>query len=195
MSDASRDPPNPPPLSKIRLGSILVGETLLLAFTSAAAYAIAFSYEVGYADHFGYPVWLIQVDFRAALLIWGALFVVALAVGQFLVSLTWDLSPMVTSILGRQLSFIGPPLLTVAVFLYIGVDELGWTMWLSVVLFSLIALARLFTLVIRPLWSKGPYQGRPIERWEQALQRSEKHDPSGFFPRHLLRVSPILWPE
>lgn len=49
-------------------------DAVLIAIATALAYAIAFAYEAGFADHFGYPRWLIEVNLLGILIAWGALF-------------------------------------------------------------------------------------------------------------------------
>src|ERR1700675_3249792 len=53
-------------------------EGVLLAATPAAAYALAFNYENGWANYFGYPNWMIDVTWIGVLIAWG---VFALALG------------------------------------------------------------------------------------------------------------------
>lgn len=57
--------------------------TALLALSVPASYAFVLAYETGYADHFGYPRELIEVEFPTALLVWGTLlaFVAVVLIG------------------------------------------------------------------------------------------------------------------
>lgn len=65
----------------------LVTEGVLLALSPGVAYAIAFAYEAGYADHFGYPRFLIDVSLPNVLLSWGAVaYLVGLLVGILFVA-------------------------------------------------------------------------------------------------------------
>lgn len=68
-------------------------EGLLLASTPVIAYGMAFAYERGYASHFGYPDYLIQVSLVTALVAWAAL----LAAGMTLLTLILIFS-IITSI-------------------------------------------------------------------------------------------------
>jgi hypothetical protein len=45
-------------------------EGIVLALSTVAAYAVAYSFETGYADCFGYPHWLIDVGLTSALTAW-----------------------------------------------------------------------------------------------------------------------------
>lgn len=62
------------------LRSILVDAPILLAISSAAAYLVAFAFEIGWADTFGYPWWLIDVTWVRALTSWTILLGTALIV-------------------------------------------------------------------------------------------------------------------
>jgi len=55
------------------LGRFILSEGVLLALSSGAAYTVAFIYEMGYADYFRYPYWLIEVSWINVLLAWGSL--------------------------------------------------------------------------------------------------------------------------
>jgi hypothetical protein len=52
-------------------------EGVLLALSTAVAYAVAFAFETGYADYFGYPWWLVQVDLSKVLVAWAAVLTAA----------------------------------------------------------------------------------------------------------------------
>lgn len=67
------------------LGRFILSEGVLLALASAAAYAVAFRYETGYADYFRYPYWLIEVSWIVVLRAWGTL----LTLGIILLSLAF----------------------------------------------------------------------------------------------------------
>jgi len=58
--------PSPPP--RLNPGPSLLTEGIVLALSTAAAYAIAFAFESGYADCYGYPSWLVEVSSASVVL-------------------------------------------------------------------------------------------------------------------------------
>jgi hypothetical protein len=73
VSESNKGTSFEPPQTLTTLRGILAVGPLLLAVTSAAAYTIAFAYETGYADHFGYPHWMIDVTWIGVLVAWGGI--------------------------------------------------------------------------------------------------------------------------
>jgi hypothetical protein len=63
-----------------------LSEGVLLALSTAVAYGVAFAFETGYADYFGYPWWLIQVDLGKLLTAWAAVLTAAALLFVFLSS-------------------------------------------------------------------------------------------------------------
>ena len=59
-----------------------------MASTPVIAYGMAFAYERGYASHFGYPDYLIQVSLVTALVAWGALLAAGMTLFTFILSLS-----------------------------------------------------------------------------------------------------------
>lgn len=67
-------------------------EGILLALSPAVAYAVAFIYELGYADHFGYPSWMIEVSWINVLWAW-LILLCAVFIAVFLVFFLGQLLP------------------------------------------------------------------------------------------------------
>jgi len=195
VSDATSDKK---PLA-LRLVNARVEEGLLLALSAPFAYAVAFSYEAGFADHFGYPSFLIQVDLRGALVAWLILLPVILFVLQAAVTLMMVLPTRVARVAALQFAFSGIYSFAVAAAIYFLITH-RHPRWLVLLMFILGGVGLIFevsALVVRPLVSEK-FQGTKLQRLEQALDERIK-DPRFkaireiFGTQGLRRLVGIVW--
>jgi hypothetical protein len=79
-------------------GRTWFSDAVLLAISTAVAYAVSFTFETAYADYFGYPWWLIEVDIGKLLIAWAAILTVVAFFFMFFSSLAIGLSSRIAKL-------------------------------------------------------------------------------------------------
>jgi hypothetical protein len=126
----------------------LLSETVALAITPIAAYAIAFSYEAGYLSHFGLPLWLIDLNLSRifvvlsglVFLLWIAYFSLVILPAKALVVFRWVRAFFIPCMMG-YLTYV---LLRLALH-----EHRAW--WIPGLLMGLMTAYSAFVWVIHPL--------------------------------------------
>jgi hypothetical protein len=150
-----------------------ITETVILSAVPVIAYAMAFAYEKGFAEYYGYPDWLIEVNLQSVLIMASVLFIVAIFVGVLLLFFAAALPARPTRIIVRSFGpYCGALLFVAGAGFMLYELENGkvatQNVWLIVgaiaVLLVLLAYA-----IFHPLVSKK-YTGSPLRRWEKARE-------------------------
>lgn len=95
--------------------SRMLTEGIVLAVTTAFAYALAYYYESGYADTFGIPRELISLDVRT-ILIAATAFVTYIYVAVLMLDVVWSAIPKGGGLLTLEVRFVA--ILLIVLFLY-----------------------------------------------------------------------------
>lgn len=159
-----------------------LNQGLLLAATPVIAYGLAFVYEAGFAAHFGYPISLIEVDFRLALTFWAVFFglSVALILGPITL-LPSILKPKAAIVLIGWILYLGRWLIGVLLFglMIVTLEGLEWFGYTLIALLIAGGSIEAWWLVIEPLWRGS---GGILDRWKSGLMRRrerEEHERAG----------------
>jgi len=126
----------------------ILGEAALVVLLTAGAYLLAFSYETGFAKHFGIPTDLISVDLRSLLLFGGgsitAVLGVLVAFNFLVMTFPSKAHPAIQRALVRSIIFAMPCSIPIALY---GIDHpQKWWWWV------LVYVAYLFFEFVYPLF-------------------------------------------
>lgn len=142
MADEPQSAPDTPPTP-------VLTEGILLALISAAAYAVAFLYETGYADCYGYPHWLIEIGLSNVVLAWTSIsFALLLFLLLYsLVGIIVPAEPLKLIFLSRAPIMLLAPLMIIYVAFF--ESHMPWQAQLVMFAFSALLLPWLLLLWIR----------------------------------------------
>lgn len=139
----------PPEASSTHVARWLRSEVVVVAGAPALAYAVAYAYELGYADHYGIPRFVIVVSLSNVLWALGSLTLLTLYLFGylnlvFMIVRSQDLSPEWE----RRLRTLGPAFCLSAVGVYLGTRGLPEWYW-SCVIAALLVFAEFGVPLIR----------------------------------------------
>jgi hypothetical protein len=138
---------------------------VVLALSSSTAYAIAWNYEAGIAQFYGFPEWMIALDFRSVLLAWMGL-IASLATWLFMAISLASVLPARTVRVAFLISWRAACYLVASLVLTF-YSPFGAFRWLAVLPMMALAL-EVYVTMIMPLQR---YSGPWIERWDTHLER------------------------
>jgi hypothetical protein len=129
----------------------LIREGFFLAAVSATAYYIAFSFETGYADCFGYPHWAIDVSTLSVIIAWASIagFLLLALTCYFMLGLFIPARGLRIVVFNRPMFF----LIAVALSFYAGAMGAGETNSKAIFI-AILILGSLFMLSTVDLWGK-----------------------------------------
>lgn len=104
--------------SRGTLRALRLGEATILAVSPIFAYTMAFCYEAGYAQHFGYPTYLIEVDLRTTLFAWLILFPVLASLATVVFGAVFLVPSKGHRLMWYQALVMGPMVVTLALCLW-----------------------------------------------------------------------------
>lgn len=144
--------PEPSSTNQIRRHGLLT-EGFLLAASSALAYTAAIRYEIGAAEYFGYPDWMVRVELTDVIATWialtlgaGALFIIFITFAALLPSRATSIA---FRLLWRDLAWL------IGLLLVIDMSLDWWPYWILAALIALLILVDLWASLAIPLRRRG----------------------------------------
>jgi hypothetical protein len=87
MTDEQSHEATPKKARRVQRVQWSLGETTLLAVYTAISYAVAYAFDVGVAEYYGYPAWLVRLDIWSVLLAFGVMLNLTAVVGALVLVL------------------------------------------------------------------------------------------------------------
>jgi hypothetical protein len=145
-------------------------EGIILALSSFVAYSIARSYELGFADYFGFPHWMVSLDFPTVLVAWTGL-LGSLALWYLLAFSFLVVVPARTARVAFLVSWTTICFLTAGI-MALALPSPSWFRWFALPILAGAAIVG-YINIIYPL---RRFTGSRLDRWEASL--AERRDAS-----------------